>query len=32
MKIPFGTDIRAQAIQFDMDDPLVDSTRAVEHV
>ncbi|MBT5494198.1 MAG: HAD hydrolase-like protein, partial [Alphaproteobacteria bacterium] len=32
MKLPVGTVIRAQAILFDMDGTLVDSTRAVEHV
>jgi sugar-phosphatase len=32
MKIPVDTDIRTQAILFDMDGTLVDSTRAVEHV
>ena len=32
MKIPVDTDIRTQAILFDMDGTLVDSTRAIEHV
>lgn len=32
MKIPVGTVIRAQAILFDMDGTLVDSTGAIEHV
>lgn len=32
MKIPVDTDTRTQAILFDMDATLVDSTRAVEHV
>jgi len=32
MKLPVGTVIRAQAILFDMDGTLVDSTRAIEHV